>query len=376
VKKEAKAFLQIYCSENDLSDLYSQRWPQIESEIERTGRYWQTPEELAFGAKTAWRNSTRCIGRLHWQNLVIRDCRALSSAEEIFSALVDHIGLSTSRGAIVPMISIFAPKHGEEHPVRIWNRQLIEYAGHPQRDGSVLGDPLNAEFTEAVYRLGWTREQPGRFDLLPVVIETPQELRCFDWPAGLILEVPIRHPHHSWFQELQLKWYALPAVSGMRLEIGGVSYPAAPFSGWYVGTEVGARDLADVHRYNLLPVIANRLGLNTTSDRTLWKDHALVELNVAVLNSFAQAGVTMIDHHTAARQFQVHEERETKAGRRIYADWSWIVPPLSGATTPIFHRTFQNTAVSPNFYPQVPPWRSGRVINQPIPKAPSRDPKL
>jgi nitric-oxide synthase, bacterial len=136
-----------------------------------------------------------------------------------------------------------------------------------------------------------------------------------DWPEGLILEVPSRHPDHPWFEALQLKWYALPALSGMLLQIGGVKYPAAPFSGWYVGTEVGARDLADIQRYNVLPMVGKHLGLDTKSDRSLWKDRALVELNAAVLHSFAQAGVAMVDHHTVARQFMLHEEREMKAGR-------------------------------------------------------------
>jgi nitric oxide synthase oxygenase domain/subunit len=54
----------------------------------------------------------------------------------------------------------------------------------------------------------------------------------------------------------------------MRLEIGGVSFPAAPFSGWYVGSEIGARDLADADRYNALPEIAKRLGLDIHSDPT------------------------------------------------------------------------------------------------------------
>jgi hypothetical protein len=149
------------------------------------------------------------------------------------------------------MITIFAPEHSDQRPVRIWNRQLIGYAGHRQSDGSIVGDPLNVPLTEVVRKLGWTRDPAGPFDLLPLLIETSEGLRWFDWPEGLILEVPIRHPDHPWFEELQLKWFALPAVSGMLLQIGGVKYPAAPFSGWYVGTEVGARDLADIQRYNV-----------------------------------------------------------------------------------------------------------------------------
>src|SRR5258708_25679692 len=143
-----------------------------------------------------WRNSTRCIGRLHWQNLVVRDCRALRSAEEIFSALIEHVRLSTGTGKVVPMITIFAPEHSGQRPVRIWNRQLINYAGHRQSDGSIVGDPLNVPLTEVVRKLGWTRDPAGAFDLLPLLIETSEGLRCIDWPDKLILQVPILHPDH------------------------------------------------------------------------------------------------------------------------------------------------------------------------------------
>ena len=34
------------------------------------------------------------------------------------------------------------------------------------------------------------------------------------------------------------------------------------------------------------------MGLDTSRDRTLWRDRALLELNVAVLHSYEKAGVT------------------------------------------------------------------------------------
>ena len=60
-----------------------------------------------------------------------------------------------------------------------------------------------------------------------------------------------RHPE---FDQLNLKWYAIPGVSCLMLEIGGLRFTAAPFSGWYLVTEIGARDLGDPMRYNLLEV--------------------------------------------------------------------------------------------------------------------------
>jgi hypothetical protein len=123
---------------------------------------------LAIGRGTrvlvAWRNSTRCIGRLHWHNLVVRDRRALRSAEESFLALIEHVRLSTGSGKVVPMITIFALEHSDQRPVRIWNRRLIDYAGYRRSDGSILGDPLNVRFSEVV--ANWagfaTRQAPSK----------------------------------------------------------------------------------------------------------------------------------------------------------------------------------------------------------------------
>ena len=114
-----------------------------------------------------------------------------------------------------------------------------------------------------------------------------------------------------------------------------MTYPAAPFNGWYLGTEIGARNLVDADRYNLLPVVADRLGLDTRSESArMWRDRALVEMVRAVQYSFDVAGVTMADHHSESQRFLTHLAREESAGRRCPADWSWIVPPVSGGLTP------------------------------------------
>lgn len=64
---------------------------------------------------------------------------------------------------------------------------------------------------------------------------------------------PTLPSRYDWFQELGLKWYCLPAVSGMLLDCGGLEFPGIPFNGWYMGTEI-ARDLGDSNRYNMLKV--------------------------------------------------------------------------------------------------------------------------
>ena len=312
-----------------------------------------------MGARMAWRNSIRCTGRLHWRNLDVRDMRHLTTAEDIFEALLEHIKHATNGGKIRSVISIFAQQMPGQPGIRIWNPQAIRYAGYGQPDGTVIGDPQHVELTNELFKLGWQGGKRTPFDLLPIVIQMPGEApQLFELPPEIVLEVLLSHPDYPWFAGLGLKWHALPMVSNMQLSIGGISYTAAPFNGWYLGTEIGARNLADQYRYNMLPVIAERLGLDRRVSRTLWKDRALVELNIAVLSSFAKQGVSIVDHHTVARQFIVHEEQERQSGRCVYADWGWIVPPMSGATTPVFHRPYQNTCIRPNFFSQPDPWKT------------------
>jgi len=360
--KEASEYIRLFYRECGRGGAPDERLAEVRWEIEQRGTYRQTSEELRYGAKVAWRNSTRCIGRLTWESLTVRDLRHLRSAEDILAALIEHIRLATNGGKIRPMITIFAaqpPVATQQAGIRIWNPQLIRYAGYHQADGSIIGDPAHVELTEQLQHLGWRGGKRTPFDLLPIVIQMPgQEPKMVALPNNVVLEVPINHPNYPWFSKLGLKWHALPVISNMCLAIGGLRYTAAPFNGWYMGTEIGARNLGDSQRYNQLPVIAERMGLNTGSDRTMWKDRALVELNIAVLDSFGRKGVTIVDHHTAARQFMQHEQREKQAGRCMYADWGWIVPPLSGSTTPVFHTAYEDRTVMPNFLYQEEAWKS------------------
>jgi nitric-oxide synthase len=348
---EAEDFLRLHHRENPTAGPLEPRLHAVLASIERTGTYVHTHTELEFGAKVAWRNSSRCIGRLYWRSLKVRDRRGIHSADGVFGELVHHLRVSTNGGRIRPTITVFGPARPGQDGVRIWNEQLVRYAGYRQPGGAVVGDPRYVEFTQALREMGWAGGRGGYFDLLPIVVQMPGEApRWYEVPADAVLEVPLSHPEYDWFAELDVRWHALPAISNMRLEIGGISYPAAPFSGWYMGTEIGARNLADTDRYGLMPEVAKRLGLDTSSDRSLWKDRVLVELNVAVLHSFARAGVTVTDHHTESTRFLTHLAREEQAGRTVPADWSWIVPPMSSGQTPVFHQYYQDRDQRPNFY--------------------------
>lgn len=59
---------------------------------------------------------------------------------------------------------------------------------------------------------------------------------------------------YEWFSELGLKWYALPAVSSMLFDCGGIEFTATAFSGWYMSTEIGCRNLCDTRRLNMIEV--------------------------------------------------------------------------------------------------------------------------
>ena len=349
---EADAFIRAVHVEDPRLGDPEPRLRAVWAEIQATGTYRHTGTELEWGARMAWRNNNRCIGRLYWRSLIVRDCREVDTAQGVVDECVEHLRLATNGGKIRPIITMFAPDAPGRPGLRIRNDQLIRYAGYRMPDGPAFGDPAQISMTGDAEKLGW-RGLGTYFDVLPLMIDSPvgptywQEL-----PKDAVLEVPLTHPTLYWFPTLRLRWHAVPAISNMDMHIGGITYGAAPFNGWYMGTEIGARNLADVDRYNLLPTIAHMMGLDTSSDRTLWRDRALIELNVAVLHSFAEAGVTMTDHHTEAARFMTHLDREERAGREVSGDWSWLVPPLSGAQTPVFHRYYDNTEACPAFTPR------------------------
>ena len=346
---EAEDFLRRCYLENPRLGPVEPRLAIVRAQIAATGSYVHTTEELTHGAKMAWRNAGRCIGRLYWKSLLVLDRRRARTADEIFSLLVHHLQVA-GEGQLRPVISIFAAALPGQPHARVWNEQLIRYAGYRDEDGRTVGDGRQVGFTSAMRGFGW-RGKGEHFDVLPLVIETPAEgVRLYELPERAIREVPINHPEYAWFAELGLRWHAVPAIANMRLTIGGVQYPLAPFNGWYMGTEVGARNFADADRYDLLPTVAARLGLDTSRESTLWRDRALVELNRAVLHSFERAGVKMSDHHTESRRFLAHLRNEEKAGRSVPADWTWIVPPMSGSLTGVFHRYYEEMDLRPAFY--------------------------
>lgn len=336
---------------------------QIREEVMSCGTYAHTKEELVHGAKMAWRNNGHCVGRLFWPSLEVIDERHSNTKEEVLGALLHHIQLATNKGRIRSVMTIFAPEDAQgQQPVRIWNHQLIRYAGYAniKDDKGIIGDPASVIFTNECLKLGWTGAGTP-FDILPLVVQMSADVptwKCI--PSSHIVEIPLVHPEQISFSELGLRWYAVPIISDMVLEIGGIRYPAAPFNGWYMETEIGARNLADYDRYNKLPEVAKVFGLDTSTNTSLWKDRALVELNRAVLHSYKLNGISIVDHHTASEQFIRFEQQEIDAGRSVSGRWSWLIPPMSPATTKIWRNSYKNLKEKPALEAQTPPYHKGK----------------
>lgn len=353
-REEARAFLDLFHEARGANPAERERrWREVRRDLSRHQYYEHTPEELAFGARLAWRNNGRCIGRLLWESLEVVDCRGSDAPEAVAERMADHLDQSFNGGRIRSLISIFPPVRNDRLATWIESPQIIQYACHVLPDGSLLGDQQNLEATRIAKAMGWRPpENPGRFDLLPYFVRDRKDRRIrVDVPRERVREVAIVHPTCDALTALGLRWYAVPVVSNMILTIGGLDYPCAPFNGFYMGTEIASRNFADTKRYNLLPEAARALNLDPGgADRQLWRDIALTELNRAVLHSFSQAGVTIIDHHTASDQFMAFHSREQAAGRRVAADWRWIVPPQASGACEVFHLKMRNFFPVPNYY--------------------------
>lgn len=63
--------------------------------------------------------------------------------------------------------------------------------------------------------------------------------------------------------------------------------------------------------------------------------------------------VTIVDHHSATESFMKHMENEYRVRGGCPGDWVWIVPPMSGSITPVFHQEMLNYRLTPSYEYQV-----------------------
>ncbi|KXZ51520.1 hypothetical protein GPECTOR_12g483 [Gonium pectorale] len=179
----------------------------------------------------------------------------------------------------------------------------------------------------------------------------------FELPPQYVARVPIAHPEHPQIAELGLQWYAVPAVSCLELSVGGLTYTACPFNGWYAVTEI-VRNITEEGRYDQCPAIASKLGLDTRTDANMWRDQCIVVATQAIMHSFRAAGYGMVDHHTLMKNFWGWYNKEKE--RRGYSpgNWKWIIPPVSPTASRCYLELNHMTeyTIKPGYW-YAPMWR-------------------
>jgi nitric-oxide synthase, bacterial len=288
----AEDFLRRYHRVRPQAGEIATRVAQVRAEVAATGTYRHTKAELAYGARMAVRESGWCPRTVGWRDVLVRDLREVRAPAAVATECLKHLSMAAGNGVVTPVVTVFA-----QDAARIRNDHLVRYAGYQEQSG-VLGDRRYVDFTAGVTKLGW--RPPAKrtaFDLLPLVVEDGGKPLLFPIPRESVREVPLTHPDLPWFGELGLRWHAVPVIANQGLRIGGIEYPSAPFNGVYLCQAIGEDVLADEVGYGMARPIAKRLGLDVTSERSLWRERTAVELNRAVLHSFDAAGVRM--EHTS-----------------------------------------------------------------------------
>eukprot|EP00775_Hariotina_reticulata_P010070 gene10070-10225_t len=353
--REALEFQDMYHSDQGSDEeVKAARVAQVLAEIETTGTYTHTADELQHGARLAWRAAetpaemfkVRASGAV-FTGLLVADMRMIVQyvTDRVCLQLLEN---ATAKRVTTANIAVFrAQTPGSTDGPRAWNTQLNRFAGyqleHPVHGGSgpdksILGDPAEADFTSMLMAdFGWQSPggKPGRFDVLPLVLQAhpDQAPQLFEVPSQYVTRVSINHPTNDAISSLGLQWYAVPAVSAMELSVGGLTYTACPFNGWYADTEI-VRNLTDESRYNMCPEVAACLGLDTRSNASMWKDRAIVEMTVAVMHSFRKAGMGMVDHHTLMNNFFTWYHKESRLrGFCPPGNWKWIITPVSSTAS-------------------------------------------
>lgn len=105
----AERFIALSHDENPETGAVADRMRQVRAEVAQHGTYRHTAAELAFAARVAWRNSSRCIGRLYWHALRVRDRRQVTAADQVAAEGMTHLREATNGGRIRPLSTVFAP---------------------------------------------------------------------------------------------------------------------------------------------------------------------------------------------------------------------------------------------------------------------------
>mmetsp|Transcript_3234 Transcript_3234/g.7163 ORF Transcript_3234/g.7163 Transcript_3234/m.7163 type:complete len:1592 (+) Transcript_3234:138-4913(+) len=323
----------------------------IENEVRTKGTYTHTEEEIVHGARVAWRNTAKCVGRIAWNTLMVRDRRHVSNLNQIFAECLEHQRLATADGSLKSVMTVFAPRQpGTRMGTRFWIPQLVRFASYEIEDGSLIGDRANKAYTDECIELGWKPPEPRtEFDVLPVVIEDTVSglVQMFVLPKEYHKVTMIEHPKYPDFAKLGLRWCVVPTVTCFTMKLGGLEYGCCPFNGWFMETEI-TRDLLEAGRMDKQAAIAKAIGVEEDED-DFWRERVAIETNKAVMHSFRRDKHSIVDHVTAQNQFLAHDAREKREGRECPAQWSWVVPAIGGSTLPIWHHEMRDFYIEPQY---------------------------
>mmetsp|Transcript_21397 Transcript_21397/g.62513 ORF Transcript_21397/g.62513 Transcript_21397/m.62513 type:complete len:1837 (-) Transcript_21397:3416-8926(-) len=325
------------------------RLMEVNLEISSSGTYNQTSEEIQMGMRLAWRNSIKCIGRISWNTLEVRDRRHVTDPGAICRELELHMEKATAGTNIQSVMTVFRPRGPDEaFGMRFWTEQLVRYACYKDPEtGELLGDPANLEFTSFLLDKGlWTPPEPKtRQDCLPFVFSIPGEDKPYvhSFASKYLDEAPMKHPDCPAVAELGYRWAAVPIIDTLAIDLGGIEYGTFPFNGWFCSTEI-VRNLMERFPWN--DELTGALKLDP--DAKMLKLRLAHETEVVVNHSFETAGYTIVDPETVAEQFVVHCTREKDAGRECPSQWSWI-GGLVGHTNPVWHMEMRDFRKCPQY---------------------------
>jgi hypothetical protein len=133
--KKAKQFLDLISGEQAWEpEDKERRWKEIRDQVKATGTYTHTYEELAYGTQVAWRNASKCVGRIAWNNMVVHDRRHVIDPDEMFRECQEQVQFATNGGNLQITMTVFRPKLPKERwGPRFWNSQLyrLQHTNNP-----------------------------------------------------------------------------------------------------------------------------------------------------------------------------------------------------------------------------------------------------
>lgn len=177
--QKATEFFEKYANEAGWSSSQlSKRLLEVKLELSASGTYNHTADELQWGARVCWRNAAKCIGRISWNTLMVRDCRHVETAEGIITEVEKHLQLATAGTNLQSVMTVFRPKKPDEPwGIKFWTDQFVRYACYTDEDdpSKTMGDVANKHITKfLIEKKLWTPPEPRtQHDVLPIVFKMP-----------------------------------------------------------------------------------------------------------------------------------------------------------------------------------------------------------